>query len=125
MWPKISRTMLYIQGIYYAITALWPLIDIDSFMYVTGKKTDLWLVHTVGLLILCNAILFLFTARYASLYVPVLLFALLSAAALAFIDFYYVFSGIISDVYLLDGVPEFCFVVFWCYYFFRRRRDNQ
>lgn len=81
-------------------------------MYVTGIKTDLWLVNTAGLLILCNAILFLFTARYASLYIPVLLFALLSAAALAFIDFYYAFSGTISDVYLLDGGLELFFVFF-------------
>lgn len=32
-------------------TGVWPVVDIDSFQAVTGAKTDLGLVKTVGLLI--------------------------------------------------------------------------
>ncbi|VTR52312.1 Uncharacterised protein [Sphingobacterium thalpophilum] len=39
-----------IQGIYYCLTGIWPVIHISSFMAVTGPKTDLWLVKMVGLL---------------------------------------------------------------------------
>jgi hypothetical protein len=39
------------QGVYYFLTGLWPLLDIGSFLQVTGPKNDVWLVHTVGLLI--------------------------------------------------------------------------
>jgi hypothetical protein len=39
------------QGAYYLLTGVWPLVSIGSFQRVTGPKTDLWLVKTVGLLI--------------------------------------------------------------------------
>ena len=32
-------------------TGIWPLLDIESFQDVTGSKTDLWLVRTVGVLV--------------------------------------------------------------------------
>ena len=40
-----------LQGIFYVATGVWPLIDIVSFQVVTGPKTDLWLVKTVGVLV--------------------------------------------------------------------------
>lgn len=40
-----------LQGLFYLATGVWPLIHIDSFLAVTGSKTDLWLVYTVGLLV--------------------------------------------------------------------------
>jgi hypothetical protein len=33
------------------MTGLWPLVSIGTFQQVTGPKTDLWLVKTVGVLI--------------------------------------------------------------------------
>ena len=35
----------------YLATGLWPLFNIESFQQVTGPKTDLWLVRTVGVLV--------------------------------------------------------------------------
>jgi hypothetical protein len=37
---------LWVQGIYYLLTGLWPLVSIGTFQMVTGEKTDVWLVHT-------------------------------------------------------------------------------
>lgn len=34
----------FIQGCYYLITLIWPLVHIKSFMAVTGYKRDVWLV---------------------------------------------------------------------------------
>src|SRR5438270_11614006 len=46
-------TVLYlVQGVYYLLTGVWPLVSIDTFQMVTGPKTDLWLVQTVGALII-------------------------------------------------------------------------
>jgi len=38
------------QGLFF-ITGVWPLVQIRSFLRVTGPKTDLWLVKTVGVLV--------------------------------------------------------------------------
>ena len=46
-----SRLLAGIQGLYYLITGIWPLVHMESFLAVTGPKTDLWLVQTVGALI--------------------------------------------------------------------------
>ena len=44
----ISRRIFWIQGVYFALTGIWPLLDLSSFQWVTGPKQDLWLVQTVG-----------------------------------------------------------------------------
>lgn len=44
------------QGVYYVVSGAWPLVHIDSFQKVTGRNTDLWLVHTVGLLVLIELV---------------------------------------------------------------------
>ena len=38
------------QGLFYFLTGVWALVSIDTFQKVTGPKTDLWLVKTVGVL---------------------------------------------------------------------------
>ncbi|MCC9168544.1 hypothetical protein [Pontibacter harenae] len=40
-----------LQGFYWVITGVWPLVHMPSFLMVTGPKTDLWLVVTVSLLL--------------------------------------------------------------------------
>jgi hypothetical protein len=41
-----------VQGWFYLLTGLWAILDIDSFQRVTGPKVDLWLVKTVGVLVI-------------------------------------------------------------------------
>lgn len=52
--------MLWIQGAYFLVTGVWPLVSIRTFVLVTGPKTDHlptgresdhWLVLTAGVLI--------------------------------------------------------------------------
>lgn len=38
------------QGAYYLVTGLWPIVHFASFEALTGPKRDRWLVRTVGLL---------------------------------------------------------------------------
>src|SRR4051794_41292394 len=49
--PTLARGVATLQGLYYLATGVWPLVSMDTFLAVTGPKTDLWLVNTVGLLV--------------------------------------------------------------------------
>jgi hypothetical protein len=49
---RFLNTAVLIQGIYIFLTAVWGLVDISSFMEVTGPKTDIWLVRTVSICLL-------------------------------------------------------------------------
>lgn len=45
------RTLAFLQGTYYLLTGVWPFASMGTFLAVTGPKTDLWLVRTVGALV--------------------------------------------------------------------------
>jgi FtsH-binding integral membrane protein len=94
------------QGLYFALTGVWALVSIRTFMAVTGPKTDVWLVKTVGLLVLViGAVLTMAGLRRRTTPENVLL-AAGSASALTLIDVYYVARRRISPIYLLDAVAE-------------------
>lgn len=111
--------LLTFQGVFYALTALWGLIDIDSFMLVTGPKTDIWLVKTFAWLILAIALTLLLTAYLQNFSVPIAVLAICSAAFLAGTEIFYVAKGIISSIYLMDAVIEILFVLSWLTWFHR------
>lgn len=114
---RFFNYLVTIQAAYILITALWPLIDIKSFMEVTGYKTDVWLVKTVGALLIpvgvcLGSYLFIHTDKR-----PALILGSLTAVAFACIDFYYALTDVISDIYLADGVLEIVFFLGWVYLF--------
>ena len=102
-----------IQGVFYAAAGLWALVDLDSFMAVTGPKTDRWLVKTVGLLVTVIGVVLLFAWHRRAVPVEVALLAVASALSLAVIDVVYVGNGTISPIYLLDAVAEVGLVLAW------------
>jgi hypothetical protein len=112
---KFVRLVLWVQSLYILITAIWPILDIESFMLVTGPKTDIWLVKTVGALLIpigltLGSYLFIHTDIR-----PAILLGSITALAFAIIDFYYALNDVISDIYLLDGILEIIFLLFWLY----------
>jgi hypothetical protein len=100
-------------------TGVWPLVDIVSFQLVTGPKTDLWLVRTVGVLVTVIGLVLLSSARSRRVTNEIVMLAAGSALGLAGIDLIYALSGRISAVYLGDAVVEIGFAVLWA---FARRR---
>ena len=53
-WQRVDPAALArLQGGYFAVTGVWPLLHMRSFRYVTGGKKvrERWLVKTVGALI--------------------------------------------------------------------------
>lgn len=112
-YSKFLKFTCLLQGIYYAITGIWPLLHIDSFMWVTGPKYDIWLVKTVGILILATALVLLSAAFYKRITFEILLLALGNALGLTAIDVYYAGIDRILDVYLLDALAEVALIVCW------------
>lgn len=113
------RLLALLQGIYYAATGLWPLLHMPSFLAITGPKQDLWLVNTVGVLVLVIAVVLLFAAARRVVAPEVRLLGAGSAAGLATIEFYYGLAGQVWPVYLLDGVLELILVLLWAVLWFR------
>ncbi|HFK5529368.1 TPA: hypothetical protein ACGZ99_003449 [Elizabethkingia anophelis] len=116
---KDFRIIPYIQGVYYILTGIWPLINIESFIRVTGPKTDIWLVQTVGLLLLPYGLLCFYMANNTKKY-PVIAIALaLCSLSLAGINVYYYMKHAINWVYSIDFIIEMIFLVYWILYISR------
>lgn len=115
------RLLIVTQATYVFLTAVWPLVHIESFMAITGYKTDVWLVKTVGALLIPVALTlysycFVVTDRR-----PAILLGGLTAAAFICIDFYYALTDVIADIYLADGLVEVLFLLIWAYIAFTGR----
>ncbi|HUR39182.1 MAG TPA: hypothetical protein VM222_06795 [Planctomycetota bacterium] len=110
------------HGVFYLVTGLWPLFDIDSFQAVTGAKTDLWLVKTVGLLISVIGAALVVSSRRATVTSEVVVLAAGSALALGAIDVFYAATGVISKVYLLDAPAEAALAGAWILLWIREKK---
>jgi hypothetical protein len=102
-----------VQGGFYAVTGVWALVDLDSFMAVTGPKTDLWLVKTVGALVTVIGGVLLAAGWRRRVTRDVLLLGIGAALSLATIDLVYVSAGRISKIYLLDAAAEVGLAIAW------------
>lgn len=101
------------QGFYYFVTGIWPLLSIDTFMQVTGPKTDIWLVKTVGILVTVIGAALINAGLWIDFSPEVLIIAIGSALGLMLIDVVYVSKKIISKIYLLDAAAELLLVIGW------------
>jgi hypothetical protein len=91
-------------------------------MMVTGPKTDIWLVKTVGVVLIPIGLFFL-----ANIYKPGELLHLItvgisSSIGLCLIDFYYTGKGVISWIYAVDGILQVLFALCWLLIALRRPR---
>jgi hypothetical protein len=109
--PKGLRWVWSFQSIYYIVTGASPIISIGFFQAMTGPKTDLWLVKTVGLLAVVIGITIGLAARRRSASVEMIVLSVLSAVAFASIDIIYALLGTISRIYLADAVVEIAIIV--------------
>ena len=117
------RTMSLIQGLYYVASGLWPLVSMDTFVAVSGPKTDLWLVRTVALLIICIGAAVLLAAKANRVTAPIVFLALSAASSLAWTDTYYSLRGVIWPIYLLDAFAEAILLAGWAASYLISRRQ--
>jgi hypothetical protein len=111
--PVSFDHLAIVQGAYYLLSGLWPLFSIASFMAVTGPKADIWLVKTVGLLIAVIGTVLLMAGIRRRRAVETVVLAIGSAASLLVVEIFYVATGVISLVYLLDGLVELILLGLW------------
>ena len=105
--------MAVIQGIYWTLTGVWPLVHMPSFVWVSGSKDDYWLVRTVGLLIAVIGFVLLCAGFKRRVTPEMKWLGIGSAASMALIDFYYALQDVIWDIYMLDGLLEIILIVLW------------
>jgi hypothetical protein len=110
---KITRILLWVQSSYMLLTAIWPLVDIHSFMKVTGPKTDIWLVKTVGALLIPVGLCLMYHLFIRTDQRPAILLGGLTAVSFICVDFYYALNDVISDIYMADGVLQIIFLSAW------------
>jgi hypothetical protein len=113
--------LIIVQGIYFFITGIWPILHIESFIAVTGPKTDIWLVKTVGMLVLVIGAGLLTAGIRHQISLPLVLIAAGSAFGFVLVDIIYVWQGMIGPVYLADAFIELIFLVFWMVLMFKPR----
>jgi hypothetical protein len=98
----VDRVIL-IQGVYYLITAVWPLLHLQSFTAVVGPKPDLFQFYTTTLLILVISVtLLLSVGKEKSL--STIFLALASPIAFIVIEIVWIHS--LRQIFLLDIALE-------------------
>ncbi len=98
------RRLIGLQGAYYVATGAWAIVHRRSFEAVTGRKTDYWLVRTVGLLAAAiGASLLVAATRDEGPSPEAVVLAGGSAASFALVDVVYVARRRISPIYLADA----------------------
>jgi hypothetical protein len=110
------------QGLYYVITGIWPLANVRSFQAVTGPKTDLWLVKTVGVLVAVIGVTLAVGGARRRGGAEMGVLAAGSAAGLAGVDTVYTTKRRIAKIYLLDAVIEALLFASWIVAARRERR---
>lgn len=106
-----------LHGVYYFVTGVWPLLHIESFIWISGPKYDIWLVKTVGMILAVIGLSLFSAGLKKRIHPETTLLALGSAAGLAFIDIYY--AAVIDriyDIYLLDALAEIILILLWLLY---------
>ncbi len=102
----VSGLVLFYQR-YLAFTEYYDL------QLVTGPKTDLWLVKTVGLLLMVTGLVLVMAAIRRRISPEIILLAIGNALVLTGIEMIYWYNGTLSAIYLLDAVLEILVIIGW------------
>lgn len=113
------RYLLFLQGIYYFLTALWAIISIESFSKFTQYQGDFFLKHTNGVLFLILGMLFFYNALRRIIIKQTAMFALSVALGVMAVEANYL-SKIGNPLpfwidFLIEGliVLTFLFLFLW------------
>lgn len=110
---KSAGFILIAQGLYFAITGIWPLLHIESFLAVTGPKEDIWLVRTFGIVILAVGLGLFTSGMKRAVSWPIAIIAMGTSLGLMVAEIIYVLQDVIWPSYLLDAFIEAGLLLFW------------
>lgn len=112
--PEDQAALIWVlQGVYYLITGIWSLVGIKSFQEVTGPKTDVWLVKTVGVIVTVVGGVLLSAGLRRQTSPEIAALSIGSAASLGGVSLWYPLRGRISKVYWLDTIAESMLIGSW------------
>lgn len=109
----MMRILFLLQGGFYLVAGLWPWAHMRSFIAITGPKTDLWLVQTVGILIAVSGAAFLRAGLLRERNRSLAWLAAGQAVALALVDLLFATRNVISKIYLADAGVELLLFGAW------------
>ncbi|MFT3781666.1 MAG: hypothetical protein QM790_06570 [Nibricoccus sp.] len=110
---RFARILARSQGWFYLATGAWPLVNGETFQWVTGFKADFWLAQTVGALLCCSGGVLILAARFNRLTPEIALLGITQAIALSAIDVYTMNLPRTTYIYLIDAVAEAALVAAW------------
>jgi hypothetical protein len=102
-----------IQGLYYIMIGLWPVLGLDSFLAATGHKHDFWLAQKMGLLLVAVGCTLCLASYRRARSPEIMLLAVASAVLLGGAGLIFVIAGTISLIYLLDAVIQLSILGLW------------
>ena len=102
-----------VQGIYFVVFGIWPILSMGTFLRVTGPKTDLWLVKTVGIILAVIGVVLIVAQINAEINTSIIILAIGSALSLALVEVIYVAKRVISPIYLGDAIIELILIGWW------------
>jgi hypothetical protein len=120
-----ARILPWFHGLYYLLSGVWPLLSITSFQLVTGPKTDIWLVKTIGLLLMVSGFVLALAAYRRRINLEIVVLAIGDALALILVELVYWSSGTISAIYLLDAVLEVLLIIGWILMWHRTKKSSE
>ena len=109
----MEHPVALIQSIYFLVFGLWPILNMRSFLILTGPKTDLWLVKTVGIILAVIGVVLIFAQVNAQINSAIIILAIGSALSLDIVEFVYVAKKVISPIYLGDAILELILIGWW------------
>ena len=118
----LPHVLLWVQGAYYLLTGVWPLVSIRTFVWVTGQKTDHlksgleidhWLVMTAGVLITAIGLGIVVAAIRRTPSAEIVTVAVCAAIGLTAIDVIYTSRGMIGPMYLVDAMLQVLLIAAW------------
>lgn len=112
-WGEESIKRFVREAVDEAVKLESALASLRTGQRVTGPKTDLWLVKTVGVLIAVIGGVLIVAGWRSPMPLEALLLAVGSALALTGIDVVYVARGRIATIYLWDALAELVLVASW------------
>jgi hypothetical protein len=96
-----------VQGSYYLLTGLWPVLHMPSFESVSGPKKDYWLVQSYGILLgTIGSVLIISKSDIKLLGIAI-------ALAIAIPNIIFSLKNVISKIYLADAIVQLGFVSMW------------
>lgn len=119
---KLFLRTAFIQGTYYCLIGLWPLIHPGSFIEVAEIKNDLWMAKIIGLLLMVIGVVLLYAWYHLQNANSLVLLGMASTMVCSGSDLYYFLNRVLPDVYLIDAMIQAALFNVWCIYAFSKSK---